>query len=234
MSAAHGVDRGEPRAFKASQRKDEAGRFRAAARHSRRVHLLRIGIPAALVLVAVLLALATWLNPLRLLSRLPVSIGDVVVSGTKIKMENPKLSGFTRDSRRYDFTAGAAAQDLTRPGVIELQEITAIVEMGDKSPVTLSAKNGVFDTKKELLKLDQNIVVTSSNYEGFFDEAAIDTRTGNVLSEKPVKLKMLNGTVDANRFELIDGGDLIRFENGVVVNMRLENASGDSQAGTAP
>jgi hypothetical protein len=83
MSAAHGVDSGEPRAFKASQRNDEAGRFRAAARHSRRVHLLRIGIPAALVLVAVLLALATWLNPLRLLSRLPVSIGDVVVSGTK-------------------------------------------------------------------------------------------------------------------------------------------------------
>ena len=234
MSAAYGNDRRDTRAFKASHRGDDARRFRAAAQHSRRVRLLRIGIPVAVVVGAVVLALVTWFNPLRILSRLPISIGDVVVSGTKIKMENPKLSGFTRDSRRYDLTAGAAAQDLTRPGVIELQDITAIVEMDDKSPMKLSAMNGLFDTKKELLTLERDIVVTSSNYEGHLDEAAIDTRTGNVTSEKPVKLKMLNGTVDANRFELTQGGDLIRFDKGVVVNMRLEYTSRDNQPGVAP
>ena len=234
MSAAYGNDGGNTRAFTATQRGDDASRFRAAARHSRRVRLLRIGIPMAVVIGGAALALATWLNPLRLLSRLPISVGDVVISGTKVKMENPKLWGFTRDSRRYDFTAGFAAQDLTRPGVIELQEITAVVEMGDKSSVKLSAMNGVFDTKKELLTLERDIIVTSSNYEGYFDEASIDTGSGNVVSEKPVKLKMLNGTVDANRFQLTQRGSLIRFENGVVVNLRMENTVGNEQPGATP
>src|SRR5918992_1895225 len=159
MSAAYGSEPGQTRAFQASHRSDQARRFRAAARHSRRVRLLRIGLPVATVLGCLVLALVSWFNPLRMLTTLPVSIGDVVVSGTKIKMENPKLSGFTRDSRRYDVAAGAAAQDVTRPGVIELQDISALLEMQDKATMRLVAQNGLFDTKKENLRLERNIVV---------------------------------------------------------------------------
>jgi lipopolysaccharide export system protein LptC len=224
MTAAYGNEQRETRAFRAHQRGDHARRFRAAARHSRRVRLLRAGLPVATVIGCLLLALASWLNPLRILTRLPISVGDVVVSGTKIKMENPKLSGFTRDSRRYDVTAGAAAQDLTRPGVVELHDLTAMLEMQQNSSMRLVAQNGLFDTKKEQLTLQRNIVVTSSGgYEGYLDEAVIDTKNGNVVSEKPVLLKMLNGTVNANRFELTQSGDIIRFENGVVVNLKLDN-----------
>lgn len=226
MSAAYGNEPRETRAFRATQRSDQARRFRAAARHSRRVRWLRIGLPAIAVFACVVLALVSWFNPLRLLTKLPISVGDVIVSGTKIKMENPKLSGYTRDSRRYDITAGAAAQDVTRPGVIELQDINALLEMQDKATMKLVAQNGLFDTKKERLTLDSNIVVTSSGgYEGYLDEAVIDTRNGNVVSEKPVRLKMLNGTVKGNRFELTNSGDLIRFENGVVVNLKLDEAA---------
>jgi lipopolysaccharide export system protein LptC len=179
------------------------------------------------VLGCLAVALASWFNPLRILTSLPISIGDVIVSGTKIKMENPKLSGFTRDSRRYDVTAGAASQDLTRPGMIELHDISAALEMQEKSMMRLVAQDGMFDTKKEQLTLENNIVVTSSNgYEGYLDEAVIDTKNGNVVSEKPVRLKMLNGTVKGNRFELTNSGDVIRFDNGVVVNMKLDNAAG--------
>ena len=233
MSAAFGTEPRETRAFRASHRSDHARRFRAAARHSRLVRLLRIGLPVAAILGCVVLAAISWFNPLRMLTRLPISIGDVVVSGTKIKMENPKLSGFTRDSRRYDVAAGAAAQDLTRPGVIELQEISAMLEMQEKNPLRLVAQSGLFDTKKEQLTLDRDIVVTASNgYEGYLEEAVIDTKNGNVVSEKPVQLKMLNGTVKGNRFELLNSGDVIRFDKGVVVNMKLE--SGSSRPAATP
>ena len=225
MSAAYGNEPRETRAFRASQRSDQARRFRAAARHSRRVRWLRIGLPSLAVFGCVVLALVSWFNPLRMLTKLPISVGDVIVSGTKIKMENPKLSGFTRDSRRYDITAGAAAQDLTRPGMIELHDINALLEMQDKATMRLVAQDGVFDTKKEQLTLERNIVVTSSSgYEGYLDEALIDTKNGNVVSEKPVRLKMRNGTVRGNRFELTKSGDIIRFDNGVVVNLKLDNA----------
>jgi len=227
MSAAYGTESRDTRAFQATRRRSDARRFRAAKRHSRRVRLLRVGLPAAAVVFCVALALISWLNPLRLvLARLPISVGDVVVSGTKIKMQNPKLSGFTRDKRRYDIVAGAAAQDLTRPGFIELRDITATMEMREKSTTRLVAQEGLFDTKKEELKLERDIVVTSSNgQEAYLEEAVIDTKNGNVVSEKPVHMKMPNGTVKGNRFELTNSGDVIRFENGVVVNLKPDKGS---------
>ena len=235
MSATYGSEPRKTRAFRASQRSDHARRFRDAARHSRRVRLLRVGLPVAAVLGCLALALVSWFNPLRMLSKLPISVGNVVVSGTKIKMENPKLSGFTRNSRRYDVTAGAAAQDVTRPGVIELQDISAMLEMQEKTTLKLVALNGLFDTKKEQLTLESNIVVTSSNgYEGYLEEAVIDTKNGNVISEKPVQLKMLNGTVKGNRFEMQNSGDVIRFDNGVVVNLKLDNASNQNRSAATP
>jgi len=226
MSAAYETEPRQTRAFRASQRSDQSRRFRMAMRHSRRVRMLRVGLPTATALVCLVLLLLAWFNPLRMLAKLPISVGNVVVSGTKIKMENPKLSGFTRDKRRYDVSAGAAAQDLTRPGVIELRDINAMLEMQNKTNMRLTAENGVFDTKQEQLKLDTNIVVTSSGGdEGYLQEATIDTKNGNVVSEKPVRLKMTNGTVNGNRFELTNSGDVIRFENGVVVNLNPEGAS---------
>jgi len=226
MTAAYGTEPKEARPFQASQRSGHARRFRAATRHSRRVRFLRVGLPVACVLAGLMIALASWLNPLRLLNSLPIKVAGVVVSRTKINMENPKLSGFTRDSRRYDVVAGAAAQDLTRPGFIELRDITATMEMREKSTTRLVAQEGLFDTKKEELKLERDIVVTSSNgQEAYLEEAVIDTKNGNVVSEKPVHMKMPNGTVKGNRFELTNSGDVIRFENGVVVNLKPDKGS---------
>ena len=41
----------------------------------------------------------------------------MVVSGSKLMMQQPKLAGFTRDNRRYDMVAQAAAKGL-RPHVL--------------------------------------------------------------------------------------------------------------------
>src|SRR5262245_27656526 len=94
--------------------------FRAAMRHSRHVRFLRLAIPAGIV-VAMLGAVAfTFLaKPLALLAKMPVDLGSLVVYGSKIMMQQPRLSGFTRDNRRYDLTAQSAGQDLTKPDVVE-------------------------------------------------------------------------------------------------------------------
>ena len=55
-------------------------------------------------------------NPFRMLMpKLPVDIGNLVVSGTKITMETPHVAGFSADRRPYELWAKAAIQDLTDP-----------------------------------------------------------------------------------------------------------------------
>ena len=200
--------------------------FRSARRHSRAVRILRIAIPLAVVLGFTGIFLITYFNPLRMLAKLPIDVGNLVVSGTKITMEHPRLSGFTGDARAYELSADAAKQDLTKPDLIELRNIRAKVQMQDKSTVEVSATAGIYDSKGETLKLNQNIVLSSSTgYRGRLSEAMIDIRKGNVVSERPVEVELLQGTLNANRLEISDSGDLVRFGGGVNMTLMLGDAA---------
>src|SRR5258708_22950046 len=124
--------------------RDESGRaFRAARRHSRWVRILRIAVPGSVVLGLTVITLLTYYNPLRMLAKLPINITDVVVSGTKITMQQPRMTGFTKDGRAYEFTADAAAQDLTKPDMLELQNVHGNIFMQDKTKVDISADGGL-------------------------------------------------------------------------------------------
>jgi lipopolysaccharide export system protein LptC len=214
-------------------RGDSARAFRAARRHSRVVRALRIAVPVVVVVIAIAAFLVTYLNPLRMLAKLPINIGDLVVSGTKITMEKPHLSGFTHDARAYELSADAAAQDLTKPDIVELNNIRAKVEMQDKSTLQMTAVTGIYNTKAETLKLDRDIQLNSSTgYAGHLSEAMVDIRKGNVVSNKPVQVKLLQGTLDANRLEIVNSGDLVRFDGGVTMTLMLDEVAA-SQAKTA-
>ena len=168
-----------------------------------------------------------------MLAKLPININDLVISGTKVTMEQPRLSGFTRDARAYELSAEKAAQDLTKPEVVELHNIHAKVEMQDKTTMQMSAVTGIYNSKSETLRLEHNILLSSSTgYKGRLSEATVDIRKGHVVSDQPVELEMLQGTLNANRLEIVDSGDLVRFHGGVVMDMMLsEEAAAKQKAG---
>src|SRR5579871_2962077 len=137
--------------------------FRAAARHSRFVRFLRVAIPAGILLVVAVIVGATFFNPFRLIASFPIDPGKISLSGTKIIMELPRLNGFTSDSRPYELTARAAAQDITKPEVLELKDISAVVELKDGQRVTIKSNSGIYNTKGELLKLTDHITLNSTS-----------------------------------------------------------------------
>jgi lipopolysaccharide export system protein LptC len=221
------------RAYWTMSRRDADRTFRAARRHSRLVRILRITVPVTVVIGLIIVTLITYFNPLRMLTKLPINIDNLVVSGTKVTMEQPRLAGFTSDARAYELTADTAAQDMTRPDIVELRNIRAKVEMQDKTSMEMTAVSGIYDAKGETLKLDREILLRSSTgYQGRLSEALIDIRKGNVVSEHPVEVKLLQGTLNANRLDILDSGDLVRFHGGVVMDMMLNQsppANSDAQ-----
>ena len=205
-------------AFRALARRDGERMYRRAMRHSRNVRVLRLAIPLTIALGTIAtVVVMTWLDPLRALAKLPVDAAGLVVSGTKITMQQPRMAGFTKDSRPYVVTATAATQDLLNPDTLELQDIHAVMEMVDKSRFDLKAKSGLYDTKNEKLALQTNIVVTSNRYIAFMSQAQVNVRAGHVVTERPVEVKMQQGTINGNRMELFNSGDLIRFDRGVTM-----------------
>src|SRR5262245_28576189 len=208
------------RAYWTMSRRDADRAFRAARRHSRLVRILRITVPVTVVIGLIIVTLITYFNPLRMLAKLPINIDNLVVSGTKVTMEQPRLAGFTSDARAYELTADTAAQDITKPDIVELRNIRGKVEMQDKSSMEMTAISGIYDAKGETLKLDREILLRSSTgYQGRLSEALIDIRKGNVVSEHPVEVKMLKGTLNANRLNILDSEDLVGFNGGVCMDV---------------
>ena len=201
-------------------------RFAAAARHSRMVRVLRVAVPGAVLLaLASIVLIQVFLNPFQTaLAKLPVDMSNLVVSGTKITMETPHLAGFSTDQRPYELWAKAAVQDLTDPDHVELKTLRAKVMMEDKSTVTMDARTGFFDSKQQLLDLRKDIFLQSSTgYEATLSQAYVDINKGTVTSDEHVDVKLLNGTLTADRLRIINSGEIVRFEGNVVMNLIMES-----------
>jgi len=175
-------------------------------------------------------------NPFRmLLPNLPLDIGNLIVSGTKVTMELPHMSGYTTDRRPYEVWAKTATQDLTDPDHVDLRTLRAKVLMVDQSTVTLDALYGLMDTKEQLLDLHKDIFLqTSTGYEARMSQAFVDMAKGTVTSDEHVDVKLLNGTLTSDRLRITGGGEVVRFEGNVVMNLdNLPAADTSGQSATA-
>jgi len=201
-------------------------RFAAAARHSRLVRILRVAVPAVVALAMATIVAVSIFNPFRMIAgvKLPVDIGNLVVSGTKITMETPHLAGFSTDQRPYEMWAKTATQDLTDPDHVELGQLRAKVAMEDKSTVTMDARTGYYDSKSQMLDLRKDIFLQSSTgYEAKLAQAYVDINKGAVSSDEHVDVKLLNGTLTADRLRIINSGEVVRFEGNVVMNLVMDS-----------
>jgi lipopolysaccharide export system protein LptC len=213
-------------------------RFASAARHSRMVRVLRVAVPTAVFLAMASVVGISVFNPFRILMpALPVDMDNLVVSGSKITMESPHLSGYTTPDRRpYDLWAKTATQDLTDPDRVELTTLHSKVLMEDQvTTVLLDARTGVFDNKLQTLNLHKDIFLqTSSGYEARLSQAFVDMGKGSVSSDERVDVKLTNGTLSSDKLRITDGGAVIRFEGNVVMNIdHLDSDQASAQSANA-
>jgi lipopolysaccharide export system protein LptC len=209
-------------------------RFAAAARHSRMVRILRVAVPAAVALAMAGVIGISIFNPFRMLMpKIPVDIGNLVVSGTKVTMESPHLSGYTPDQRPYEMWAKTAVQDVTDPDHVELNKLRTRLVMQDGSTAFLDSLSGLFDNKAQTLDLHKDIFLkTTSGYEARLTQAHIDMVKNTVDSDQHVDVKLTNGTLSSDRLRITGGGEVIIFEGNVV--MHLDHFDADNGAANSP
>lgn len=195
--------------------------FQDAVRHSRRVYLLRRVLPVLGGITIVLVTLWLWFDPLRYVRDLPLQVGALKISGTKLTMEAPKLTGYSKDGHPYSITAHSAAQDLTKTSVIELSGIVGTFTTEERGKTVLSAKSGIYDSKEEKMHLFGGIDIRSSEgYTGKLKDAVGEPKKGHMISENPVAVTFTDGNLRADRVEVFDHGKSAVFEGNVVMNLK--------------
>ncbi len=189
--------------------------FHAAGRHSNRVRWLKRVIVVSSLCALGVLAFVTFFNPF---SRLPkgLVIGSASLNGSRITMENPRLSGYRDDGRPYDLRAASGAQDIRTPNVVDLTDIDARFDASDQNNVHLVAPRGTYDNSTNIMIMSGDIRITSSaGYDIRLRSATMNFKEGTVVSDEPVTVKTHGGAIAANRLVVTDHGDKIRFEDGV-------------------
>ena len=194
---------------------DTTDTYALAMRHSRKVRFLRKFIPLACL--AAIVGPLTWGIVSPFARSIPeVKLGPVSISGSKITMASPKLSGFKKDQKSYEVTADEAIQDIKLPSVVELNRLTARMEQDKNSFARLTSDWGRFDQTAERLDLKGNVKVRTDNgYEAEMLSARVNIKTGDVISTEPVTVKSLTGTISADKVEVRDNGKHAIFEGRV-------------------
>ncbi|MCL2715103.1 MAG: LPS export ABC transporter periplasmic protein LptC [Alphaproteobacteria bacterium] len=191
-------------------------RFHRALRHSRVVGFLRLALPAAVGLVmAVIVALATFLNPFR-------GPGDTPgpgLDGTRL-VGAMQLEGSTPDHRPYAISARQRIQDVLDPDHTELKGLHGTMRMADSSILVLDAGGGVFDSRARLLDLRDKVVLRSADgEEARLSQARVDMAGGSITSDQPVLVTMGGAILTSDRLAIREGGAVLHFEGNVVMNV---------------
>lgn len=198
--------------------------FRRASRHSARVRLVKRVLPAALIIALVLMIAVPLFGKLTMKVDLPFSLGTLSLSGTRLTMEAPKLSGFTDDNRAYNITAETAIQDVTRPDIIGLTEVSARLELANKGWATVKSHAGTLDTKTQFITLSDGVdLATNGGYAGKLEDADIDVKAGTVTTDHKAVLTYMDGRLVADRMKITDRGSRALFEGNVQLDFRLAN-----------
>lgn len=201
---------------------DREAAFARAYRHSRRVRRLRVAVPIVTIGLFSLVVFISWWDPLKALN-LPVSIGSISMSGSKVTMEAPRLTGYTTDNRFYRVAATRAEHDITQSHIVALSAIDAEMEMEGGGTARVISPAGVLDTKTGRVELNQEVSVTTSNGQsGKVGHALIDTRGGTIQSNGPVALASPRGELFSERMDIRDNGKVIVLEGRVRGNFMPE------------
>lgn len=200
-------------------------RIRRASRYSRFVGLMRFVLPAtALVLVALLML---WPRLMGGGLIAPMFV-DASKQLEQMQMRQPRYVGQTSEGRPFTVRAETAETTPTAPDRIQLDRLVAQVDT-QRRELELAALSGVYRRDDQELDLAGGIeVLTSDGYRLETESARVLLEHGRVIGQRPITGTGPAGELSANRFEIRNGGEVLRFEGRVKVTLPQQADGGAS------
>lgn len=189
-------------------------RYRQAIRHSRFVSLLRLLIPLGAVLSLIALVGYSILDPFRVKS-VSLDIGSLKLEGSAIMMERAEMKGYRNNDAPFNVTASKAVQDIKQPQIVNLTDLRSTITMPDHSDAKIAADTGIYDTQKQILNVNGQVLIETRQYTVRMKSAAVDFTSNSVISKEPVNVSAVGGVISADEFSVFDNGSRILFNGHV-------------------
>ncbi len=210
--------------------------FRRARRHSRAVRLLRLALPLMCVAIVGFYGFAV-LHQAGLVEGLP-KVNMPRITPADLTMHNPHYEGETDSGGTYRVSAKTARQELGKSTIISLTSIDGDMLEANKTRTVLTATSGTFDTKTNVLVLQEQIdIVSDDGMKAKLKSATVRTKEGLITSEEPVAVAFPAGTVSSKKLRILQKEREVTFNQSVVANLKPaapKAESGSMEAGVSP
>lgn len=172
---------------------------------SRRIHLARRALPAAIALILALIVGALVFR--SLVHR----FGDIKGGdGLSIHMSNAQFLGRDKSGRPFVLSAVEAARDDRDLARFVLTAPRLVLDAGSPKAASVTARQGVYRQDDRLARLIGGVRVNDGQGDIFVTEqAVVDTAHGAVRGPAPVKGDGPMGSVTAKTFEIQQNGQRV-------------------------
>jgi lipopolysaccharide export system protein LptC len=169
----------------------------AGSSHDRLIGMLRIVLPLAIAVMAVLLALAPLLGGRDI--SFVLSKDRVAVAHERMRAEGAVYRGQDAKGQAFALQAGSAVQLTSRDPVVRLNDLSGRLDMTD-GPATVTAPRGRYDMSQETVAIDGPVRFRRADgYQLDTRDVAVDLPTRLVRSGGAVDGRMPLGTFRANQ-----------------------------------
>lgn len=206
--------------------------YSRAARHSRRVRIMKFALPVLALVIGGGFVAASWV---RSPAKLDFDLSSTAIRDGKLVMADPKLQGFTSENQPYSMNAAQAVQDVGNTSIIQLENIDAHLPVSDGSIATIDASHAIYDRLKNTIELANPMTLsTSDGKSASFQSANIDMAKGTLTTEQPVEISIDGASINAGSLSVSGHGKVFLFDGRVRMELdpaRLNAERADERAG---
>jgi len=186
-----------------------------AIRHSARVTRLRRGILWGAGLIVVSVGLALLVSSFRFLPT-DLNLERISLKGTSIVIDQPRLVGYQKDGRPYEIKARQGVQDITHPDVFDLDGLDIRIENAEAGVLSMTAARGHYNARADKAEMSGGVNMRDNkSFDMRLASADFDLKASKMTSDKPVKVRLFGGEVEAKAVEFSEKERRASFRGGV-------------------
>jgi lipopolysaccharide export system protein LptC len=209
--------------------------FRRARRHSVRVRILKVLLPAAAAAILSLYALPSFLKKSIDHGRGTASVRAITVTPGSLKMIEPHVKGVNEKGEAYDFTADSATQAAKDADIMYLETVRGKMTSVDGKISTLSAPDGVHNNKADEMTFNNGAVLTrDGGMSATFQTATAFMKQQTLVSKTPVAVRLLESTIHAETMTLHWDEQRAIFEGNVRTHIERSEQPASSEGAATP
>jgi len=202
--------------------------------YTRFVTLMKVVLPLLAAGLVVLLAVWSQLNLDT--SRFHLAATEIAPDQLdSLKMVNARFDGIDDKNRPYSVTAEEVIQDSEDADVVALASPEADITLENGAWIALTARSGKYSRKSEILELVGGVsLYHDRGFEIHTERALLDLAEGTASGDAPVAGQGPSGELQAESFQVSDGGKRIIFGGKarlVLIPSKISDANEASEVG---